>query len=183
MQSKKNEGRKSMSFTIQKEEITFELTDYCDNNCKYCSSDAKSHGREFSYLNIDKIRDYLQGYHYKQIHLSGGEPLAHPEFYFILKWCKEHADDVIVHTNALTHICYNSNVIDGIYIETNLTLLPNVDKIHILKRVEQGREKTRPEVKFSGNWQKECSKCGHVVIRADGKEVESPCKKEMMNNG
>lgn len=165
-----------MSFTKQLDEITFEITDFCENNCKFCSSDAKKYNASF--LSITEINKYLVGCYYKQIHLSGGEPLSHPDFYHILKLCKSHSDDVIVHTNAIKHIAFNMNVIDNIYVEGYISVTNDVDKVHILKRVEQGKEKTRPEVKFSGNWLKDCSNCGHIVIRADGKQVKSPCDKE-----
>ena len=109
-----------MSFTEQLNEITFEITDFCEEGCKYCSSNANRFKDYAKFLSIKIIRDFLVGQHFKIIHISGGEPLAHPQFYEILRICKEHADDVVVHTNALTHICFNANVIDNIYIEANI---------------------------------------------------------------
>lgn len=158
-------------------EITFELTDYCPYGCPYCSSNATKYKNKATFLDKEEVFKRLRGEFYDIIILSGGEPLSHPDFYEILEFCKSKSHDTIVYTNALNHICYNANVIDGIYLETNLTVLPNVDKIHILKRVEQGREMKRPEVHFSKNFTQICKECGHHIIRPDGKETKSPCDK------
>jgi organic radical activating enzyme len=110
--------------------------------------------------------------------LSGGEPLSHPEFYDILELCKQHAKDVVVHTNAISHIVFNYSVIDNIYVEANVTVTPDVDKIHVLKRVVQGKEKLRPEVHFSGNWEDDKCECENTVYLPDGTTRKSPCRKD-----
>ena len=155
-------------------ELTIELTDWCPYECAYCSSMASPRGGHW--LSLAKTRRFLRGKRYTRINLSGGEPLAHPDFWRILQLCHRHAKDVVVYTNALTHIRYNSSVIDGIYIEANITLLPETSAVHILKRVEQGREARRPEISFSRNWAEECS-CGHRVLRPDGTLGRTPCNK------
>lgn len=158
-------------------EITIEITNYCPRQCEFCSSNAIQLYELAKFMDFETLRNIIIYKFFDIIHLSGGEPLAHPSFYKILQLCKKHAKDVIVHTNALTHICYNARVIDNIYVEANLTISPDVDKVHILKRVEQGREKTRPEVHFSGNWTQDCD-CKQTVFKPDGSAVPSPCRKE-----
>ena len=120
---------------------------------------------------------YIKFQTFGHIILSGGEPIAHPDFYKILELCKKHTQDVVVYSNAINHLIYNSNVIDGVYLETNITILPEVDRVHILRRVKQGREKVRPEVHLSKNFLVSCSKCGHNVLRPDGTLSKTPCDK------
>lgn len=157
-------------------EVTLELTNYCPHNCPYCSSDAVSDIKEAQYLPLGLIEGFLEGMRYEHIILSGGEPLAHPDFYAILQICRQHTDDVVVYSNAITHLIYNQGVIDGVYLEANLTVLPEVDKIHVLRRVKQGKEGNRPEVHLSRNFSEDCS-CEHLVIRPNGKTGLQPCNK------
>ena len=178
-----NEGNDHISHEIQKpldNEITIELTNYCPHGCKYCSSNTTSNTNDAKWIDIRMMYEFIADKHFKRIILSGGEPLAHPSFYDILMLVKLHADDVVVYTNALTHICYNANIIDGIYIAANITVNNNVKKVKILKRVKQGKESTRPEVSFSGNFDGKCP-CNSPVMLPDGTIVESPCKKEKTN--
>jgi organic radical activating enzyme len=165
-------------------EITFEITDYCPNKCKYCSSDAIKNKDQAHFMSLETFHSIIGTRQFDIIHLSGGEPLANPEFYYILDTCYHHAKDVIVHTNALRHIAFNLGVIDNVYLEAYATITTDVDKVHILKRVRQGKEKTRPEVHFSRNFTENCDQeniehceCNHRVIKWDGTIVRSPCKK------
>jgi len=133
----------------------------------------------YEVIRTDLEREVIERGRFDRIILSGGEPLAHPRFYHILTLCEANADDVVVYSNAIRHIVYNAGVIDGIYVEANLTVLPNVEKLHILKRVAQGREAKRPEVKLSSNWDGDCSKeCEHVVVRPDS-SLGRPCLKKI----
>lgn len=162
------------------DEITFELTNLCYWDCKSCSSDATSNEMDAIFLPYSEIKNALEYVYYEKIILSGGEPLYHPEFGKIMDLCKRRAKDVVVYTNMLTHIVYNAQCIDGIYIECNLNLPENVQKVHILKRVKQGREVNRPEVSLSGNFYNvECNKCDHIVVKPNGKCVLHPCKKNI----
>lgn len=158
-------------------EITFEITNYCNNKCKFCSTNAGPNGS--NYLSIVYIKKILHNRFFDRINISGGEPLAHPDFYKILILCEKHSKAVAVYTNSLKWLFYNANIIDGIRVEANLTINDNVEKIHILKRINQGRERNRPEVKFSHN-KKNCKNCKHKVVRPDGKISPSPCKKEFI---
>lgn len=157
-------------------ELTIEITNYCPHECKYCSSKT-TRNRDAIFIDKSVVLRFLYKKRFDRINISGGEPLAHPDFYKILAWCKHAAKDVVVYTNALTHIRYNANVIDGIYLEANLTVLSNVKQVHILKRIQQGREKTRPEVHFSRNFTADC-KCDHKILLPDGSIGKAPCNKE-----
>jgi organic radical activating enzyme len=161
-------------------EITLEITDYCPHSCTYCSTDAAYYNKA-KFISYKEVERALEGpIIWDLIHISGGEPLAHPDFYSILKLCKTRAIRVIVHTNEITDIAFNPNVIDGIRVEAYLTVPDTTDTIHILKRVRQGREARRPGVTFSSNYYDDCSclECNHTVIRPDGTKAPAPCKKD-----
>jgi len=157
-------------------EITFELTSYCEHKCKFCSSNTTDNYKEAEYLNYNIIKKELDGKRFEHIVLSGGEPLAHPDFYKIFKLCEKHTDDVVVYSNLIKHRVYNLHVIDGVYLEAKITPTPETRKIGVLKRITQGRESTRPEVHFSRNHDGDCD-CGHMVIIPNGDKVKSPCRK------
>lgn len=162
-------------------EITIELTNFCPFDCDYCSSDSINviHDKNVWFQSIKDVKNILEDKHFKYIILSGGEPLCHPNFYWIWKECKEHCDDLIIYTNLLTHIIFNPNIIDGITKECNLNVNSDIDKIHILKRVSQGRQKRRPETHFSKNWGNKCDEdeCNKFVVRKNGKMFKAPCDK------
>lgn len=166
-----------MSENNEKKELTIELTNYCPHACKYCSSNTTWVFVGADFIEMKTVEDYLYDKYFDRIILSGGEPLAHPKFYAILLLAKQHARDVVVYTNALTHICYNANVIDGIYVAANLTVNDSTNQVKILKRVNQGRESTRPEISFSGNFDGKCP-CNSPVILPNGSISKSPCQKD-----
>ena len=164
-------------------EYTIDITSYCPHNCEYCSTNATENG---IHLSIEYISSFLEDVkHDDVINIAGGEPLAHPKFWDILQLCKSKSENVWVYTNALDHIKYNTDVIKEIKVDANVCLTPgkdvyipkNVNKVHLLKLVPQGRAKnmTSPIVKLSGD---NCDKCNHKVLQADGKIVLSPCKKD-----
>ncbi len=160
------------------EEITFEITNYCPHECKYCSSNTTSNFKKANFIDKSIILKYLHKKRFNRINISGGEPLSHPDFYQIYNWCKSVSNDVVVYSNLITHRIYNANVIDGVYLEANITLLPETDKIHILRRVKQGRELNRPEVCLSRNYKQDCT-CNHRVMTPEGIIVLTPCNKKL----
>lgn len=162
-------------------EITIELTNYCPHNCKYCSSMSTNKRYKALWIEPSIVIKILGNKQFEHIIISGGEPLAHPDFYDILEICKQHTKDVIVYSNAINHIAYNSSVIDGIYVEAKVTVNKFTNKIGILKRIEQGKEAIRPEVTFSRNYDDNCIDCNHIVIRPDGQMSSSPCNKKSLD--
>ena len=171
-----------------KNELTLEITDYCPHCCKYCSSNSSN--RVYHFMSTIFIIKLLGNKYWKRINISGGESLAHPKFYQILNLCKKHADFVWVYTNALQGIMFNVNVISDVRVEANLTVHDDTDKIHILRRVRQGREKRIiehgiliPKIQYSGNYSADikCKSCDHEVVLVDGRIVPAPCKKEYNN--
>jgi organic radical activating enzyme len=173
-------------------ELTIEITNYCDHNCTFCSSNANAVGKP---LEIAKIYKFLNdnipfGLKVDRINISGGEPLSHPKFYEILKMCENMAIEVWVYSNAIKNLAYNASVIDGVKVIANVPLapdttihLPKEGEVHLLKFIPQGRgHDIKPlKVKPSCNLvdEKQCAECGHIVLRSDGVTVKHPCKKEV----
>lgn len=166
-------------------EYTIEITSYCPNNCNYCSTNASVDGR---HLSIEKINIFLQSNNISttdRINISGGEPIAHPQFWDILQLCKSLTPDVWVYTNAIQKIRYNTDILKEIIVEANVCLVPgknvyvpkNADNIHLLKLVPQGRATgMKPaKINLSGN---NCINCNHIVLQADGEIANAPCKKK-----
>lgn len=159
-------------------EVTLELTNYCPHDCPYCSSNTTQDFDKAVWLEPKKVEALLADRWFDHIVLSGGEPLSHPQFYQIYRLCEQHTPDVVVYSNLIRHLAYNTNVIDGVYLEASVTLTPETRHLRVLKRVEQGRESKRPQVTFSRNHDGWCD-CGHHVVKPDGAIVKSPCSKEV----
>jgi len=174
-------------------ELTIEITNYCPNECEYCSTWASRRG--YHKLARGEINEFLNkmcsGNEITRINISGGEPLSHPDFYEIFCLCKSYTENVWVYTNTLTQIMYNTDVVKELKVEANVCLTPgkevyipkDADKVHLLQLVKQGRaENMEPaNVVASGNISKNdcvCENCNHVVLQADHKVVGAPCKKK-----
>jgi len=177
-------------------EVTIEITDYCPNECDYCSTNAGP--IRHNIVGRKEINTFLNrasnDNNITRINISGGEPLSHPDFYGILNLCKSYTRNVWVYTNALTQIIYNSDIIKEMKVEANTCLVPgreiyipkNVDKVHLLQLVRQGRAKDMNPGKYhiSNNIEKmsdcdhNCDTCQHILLQADRKIVAAPCKKD-----
>lgn len=159
-------------------QVTIEITDYCPNNCPYCSSDAGINGVKT--LTIQQVSLFLCDNEYDRINISGGEPLSHPQFYQILQLCKSKVNRtgfVAVYSNEIDCIMYNANVKYGVRVEANIPTLPNTNTIHVLKVVQQGLEKQRPDIHYSCNWDNKCGDCNNSVLKSDGHISKTPCTK------
>jgi len=171
-------------------ELTIEITDFCPHGCSYCSTNATPIIRHT--LAVKDIKEFLDKHKsIDRINISGGEPLSHPQFYNILNLCYRYTYNVWVYTNAIHQIMYNTDIVKEIKVEANVCLTPGkeiyipkeADKVHLLQLVEQGRAKNMEPANLvaSGNIPKnecDCSCCNHVLLQADHKVVEAPCKKE-----
>lgn len=173
-------------------EFTIEITQYCENGCDYCSTNASENGYHLTFSAIEEFFD-RHNKPVSRINISGGEPLAHPEFYRILQYCKQLTDNVWVYTNAIDKIIYNTDIIKEINVEANVCLVPgrnvylpkNVSKTHLLQLIPQGAAKDMKPGKYhvSSNIVRQndhghdCSTCKHLLLQADGRVVDAPCKK------
>ena len=70
-------------------DLCFEIIQKCPNNCLFCSSCADiTKENIISYQDFTKTIDYFhEKYGIKEISLSGGEPLLHPDLYKMIAYC------------------------------------------------------------------------------------------------
>ncbi len=177
-------------------EVTLEITDYCPNSCDYCSTNAGPIRKNI--VGMKEIKFFLgetaKNNKINRINISGGEPMSHPQFYNILLLCESYTDNVWVYSNAIKKLMYNTDIIKEIKVEANTCLVPgrevyipkNVDKVHLLQLVPQGRAENMKPVKYhvssnikaDNDCDHDCNTCKHVLLQADNKVVEAPCKKD-----
>lgn len=174
---------KTIRFLEELKELTLELTDYCPFGCSYCSS-SSTHDRDSArYLPFDLAQELIDRTEAEIIHLSGGEPVAHPDFFSILYLARQKVGrrNVVLHTNMIEALAFNLGVHQGVEVHGYITPR-GVDRIHVLKRIEQGREKRVPVVTLSRNFREGdgCREvCNHTVVRPDGTAAISPCRKDV----
>ena len=95
---------KAPCINMQKLESLFiEMTlQNCNLRCKHCYIDFKDRKIK-DYIPIEKIKQTLTVINKKElkyIHLTGAEPMLHPDFNHILRLCLKYSS-VVIHTNAL----------------------------------------------------------------------------------
>jgi len=177
-------------------ERTIELTNFCPFDCSYCSSNSISDLETGDYQELLCQQVYARMHEAKDdgieiIHISGGEPMIHCDIGWILLEARHlFGRGVVLHTNLIPQIAYNPNVCEGVRIHAYMTP-DQVDVVHVLKRIKQGREARAPVLAFredyvakepavhcSANWRHQChGDCGHLVIRPDNTVVCGPCRK------
>ncbi len=76
----------------------------CNLKCKHCYIDFKDNKKIKDFIPFEKIKQSLFSLKeepIKFIHLSGAEPMLHPDFNAILRYClKQHS--TVIHTNGMT---------------------------------------------------------------------------------
>ncbi len=75
----------------------------CNLKCKHCYIDFKEK-KVKDFIPLDKVKQTLSVIDKQQlkfIHLTGAEPMLHPDFNHILRLCLKYSS-VIIHTNALS---------------------------------------------------------------------------------
>lgn len=176
-------------------ERTIEILNLCPFGCSYCSSDSVSEMETGDYqeLIFQQVCERLweaKSDGVELVHISGGEPMLHRDIGWIMLEARHlFGRGVILHTNLISQIGYNPNVCEGIRIHAYMTP-DQIDEIHILKRIEQGREARAPILAFredhvveptvhcSANWRGECQEdCDHLVVKPDNTLVKGPCRK------
>ncbi len=78
------------------EEITFEVTNKCNNKCLHCSTEAGPEGTKE--LTIKQITDMCDYYRPNWANISGGEALLHPKIFEIIKHIKKRRIRIRLYT-------------------------------------------------------------------------------------
>ncbi len=76
----------------------------CNLKCKHCYIDFKDSKKIKDFIPLEKIKQSLfslKNEKLKFIHLTGAEPMLHPDFNAILRYCLKHTN-VVIHTNGMT---------------------------------------------------------------------------------
>lgn len=156
-------------------EVTLEITNYCEHECVYCPANAADEDTDETpifYLAASYIKEVLDSisakYNLDRINIVGGEPLAHNEFYDILKLCRSYTTNVWVYTNALNQIAYNTDAVGEIKVEANVYLLTGksayipscADKINLIPL-------DKSKIAFVDE-----NSSGHLCLKSDGYVVK-----------
>ncbi|MDD3237613.1 MAG: radical SAM protein [Candidatus Gastranaerophilales bacterium] len=76
----------------------------CNLKCKHCYIEFNEQKKIKDFIPLDKIKNALitlKNEKLKFIHLSGAEPMLHPDFNSILRYCLKHTS-VVIHTNGMS---------------------------------------------------------------------------------
>lgn len=161
-----------------KEELTLEITKYCEHDCFYCSTNASVKGK---HIPFEAVKDFLKRYDkfaekafcFKRINISGGEPLSHPDFYKIHKLCEKYSSNIWVYSNVIKNLIFNGNLLNEVRVESSVILLPGskipkADKIHFLRPTPSGMLKDKDFPKMEASFSGEiCNDSSHIVLQAD----------------
>lgn len=90
-----------------------ELTEACNLRCRFCYNSQKPRYNVHAFEILDKLAD--QGV--MQVNLTGGEPLAHPQFFDILRHACELFPNVVLLSNGSL---MNRDILDKIH-DTKVT--------------------------------------------------------------
>lgn len=131
-------------------------TKACNMKCKHCYIDFKDAKKFKNFIHIDKIREALidlKDEKLKFIHLTGAEPMLHPDFNSILRLCLKRASTVI-HTNAYKINDKKVRFFKKVQDENNKN-----NEIILKLSLEHYDEKTNDEIRGRGSYRK----CLHAI--------------------
>lgn len=128
----------------------------CNLKCKHCYIDFKNEKNVKNFIHIDKIKEAfrdLSGEHIKYIHLTGAEPMLHPDFNAILRCCLKKTSTVI-HTNGFSINDKKARFFKKVEDENNKN-----NEIIIKLSLEHYDERTNDEIRGRGSYRK----CLHAI--------------------
>ena len=128
----------------------------CNMKCKHCYIDFKDAKKIKNFIHIDKVREALidlKDENLKFIHLTGAEPMLHPDFNAILRLCLKRASTVI-HTNAYKINDKKVRFFKKVQEENNKN-----HEIILKLSLEHYDEKTNDEIRGRGSYRK----CLHAI--------------------
>lgn len=143
---------KAPCINMQKMETLFiEMTaQNCNLRCKHCYIDFKDK-KVKDFIPIEKIKLALNNINRKElkyIHLTGAEPMMHPDFNHILRLCLK-CSSVIIHTNALNINDKKARFLRKVEEENNLG-----NEIIFMISIDNYNEKENDEQRGRGSFRK-----------------------------
>ena len=84
-------------------DLCFEIIETCPNNCLFCSSCSSINKEKLiEYKKFKEVIDYFMSIGgIKEISLSGGEPLLHPELLRMIRYCKLNNIKTVLFTSGI----------------------------------------------------------------------------------
>lgn len=128
----------------------------CNLKCKHCYIDFSNEKHVKNFIPFDKIKDALydlQDENLKYIHLTGAEPLLHPDFNAVLRYCLKRTSTVI-HTNGYSINDKKARFFKKVEEENN-----KGNEIILKLSLEHYDERTNDEIRGRGSFRK----CMHAV--------------------
>ena len=119
-------------YTFEFSEVQFEITGRCNMNCKHCrGTDGISHDLDVKTLieTLKFVRTYSPDF--KEVTISGGEPLLHPKFFEILAALKRNGVAYLTLTTNGTYLDDSLlNYIDDLQFE-RVTFSISLDSLNV----------------------------------------------------
>ena len=123
----------------------------CNLKCKHCYIDFNEHKKIKDFIPIDKIKQamtLLKSENIKFVHLSGAEPMLHPDFNAILRYCLKHTS-VVIHTNGMTINDKKARFLRKVEEENNLN-----NEIIFKISIDHYEERKNDELRGRGSYRK-----------------------------
>lgn len=131
-------------------------TKSCNLKCKHCYIDFKNDKNIKNFITLDKIKTALYDLSEENIgfiHLTGAEPLMHPDFNTILRYCLKKSTTVI-HTNGYAINDKKARFFKKVEEENNKN-----HEIVIKLSLEHYEEQINDEIRGRGSYRK----CMHAI--------------------
>ena len=84
-------------------DLCFEIIEKCPNECMFCSSNSCINKNKI--ISFEKFKEVIDKLHtkygIKELSLSGGEPLLHPNIYEMIKYAKDKGIKVVLFTSGI----------------------------------------------------------------------------------
>lgn len=128
----------------------------CNLKCKHCYIDFSHEKNIKNFIPLEKIKESLQDLKeekLKYIHLTGAEPMLHPDFNTVLRYCLKYTSTVI-HTNGYSINDKKARFLKKVEEENNKN-----NEIVIKLSLEHYDEKTNDDIRGRGSYRK----CIHSI--------------------
>ena len=96
-------------------DLCFEIIQTCPNKCKFCSSNSSK--EKETIITLEKFKETVEYFithgGIGEISISGGEPFLHPDFFEIVKFCKNNGLRTVVFTSGIKKsVELNKNMVE-----------------------------------------------------------------------